>query len=114
VIGIDCSKLDFFSKRIIWIDSKQKDSLLADKFIHELIQLRLYSENFKYELKDVRSLFDEHPLEVDSKISKNIIFEPFSFHIIEDERSIVGIQIITILLLFFVSGLIIGFWWAKR
>jgi len=43
-----------------------------------------------------------------------IVFEPFSFRVLESEKSVAGIQFLVMLVLFLISGFTLGYWWGKR
>ncbi|HMO17048.1 MAG TPA: hypothetical protein PKA63_00310 [Oligoflexia bacterium] len=45
---------------------------------------------------------------------KLIVFEPFSFRVLDREKSIASFQFLIMLSLFLISGFALGFWWGKR
>jgi hypothetical protein len=49
-----------------------------------------------------------------SSARRLIIFEPFSFHVLDDEKVSAGIQFMVLLILFLLSGTVLGYWWGKR
>lgn len=41
------------------------------------------------------------------------VLEPFSFHVLDSEKTLAGIQLLLLLLLFLLSGFILGIWWRE-
>jgi hypothetical protein len=47
-------------------------------------------------------------------LSTLTILEPFSFHVLKSEKTLAGVQFLMLLMLFLLSGFILGLWWKGR
>jgi hypothetical protein len=102
---------------IVWYNSKiNSESSLKEEFRKKESELGLsLSSDFIY--KDIyffihSSIQDLLPSVTHSR--NLIIFEPFSFHVLDEEKVSAGIQFMTLLILFLLSGTVLGYWWGKR
>lgn len=47
-------------------------------------------------------------------LSTLTMLEPFSFHVLKSEKTLAGVQFLMLLMLFLLSGFILGLWWKGR
>ena len=119
---IDNSRYVLHAERIASLEIGNKDSIklfyVANPFIESQIEL-LLTEIKKNNLNQVivKSAVDLDPeisrVAVSSESSLSV-FEPFSFQVLNSERNLAGMQFLLLLLLFLLSGFILGLWWRRK
>ncbi len=118
IFHVSCSQELHQMEDIVWFDSQDRTIDTVHSIIEKILADRHFSAHYRYQLKDVRSYIFGDGVQANNRKSRFdfhlIVFEPFSFHVLDREKVSVGIQLVTILMLFLFSGFIIGYWWARR
>lgn len=102
---------------IVWFDSASIEEVRVQVLLEEAMKVYDRSQEIKFILKDIKKLvgLENHINDLSkNKLSSLVVFEPFSFHILNSEKVSAGIQLMSMLLLFLSSGFILGYWFGKR
>lgn len=108
-ISNDLSNEERKSVKLVYVDHP---------LIHNKVNL-LISELQKI---DSNQQFIKSPINIDLAFNSETeplassltVLEPFSFRVLNSERNLAGMQFLLLLLLFLLSGFILGLWWRKK
>lgn len=101
---------------VVWFNSNSyhKDTIKYE--IESNLNLSgIKIEDLKINYRDVSELFTKNKLSKSFRNKINlVVFEPFSFHVLDSEKVSAGLQIIVILGLFLMCGFVLGYWWSSQ